>query len=318
MFLLGSTLSPAATASGGKGEASFGLRLLDAPTSRRSDPRALRYIVDHVAPGTVIQRRLLVSNTSDENLHLELYAAAAVIRADEFISEQGRAGNDLASWVSFDQDDLDLSPNSEKKVSATIRVPRSAPSGERYAVLLAEVSSPSGPGKIKVVNRVGVRAYLNVGPGGEPRSDYRIGTLKAEFTRSGLPRVTVRVDNTGHRALDISGRLSLSEESGPLAAGPFFTNGLKTVAPGDSAIVTVELDRRISAGPWKAKLNLQSGSVQRSATANLVFGTGTQASAALGAENYHWPQFLMTISLLLAAGVGVWLHRRVRSQGDAS
>ncbi|MGW6413165.1 peptidase [Streptomyces vinaceus] len=273
--------------------------------------------MDHVAPGTVIHRRLLVSNTSDKKLHLELYAAAAEIRADEFISGQGRAGNDLASWASFDQDNLDLSPGGEKQVRVTISVPRRASSGERYAVLLAEVSSPSGPGKIQVVNRVGVRTYLNVGPGGEPNSDFRIDAIKADFTRSGLPRVTVRVHNTGHRALDISGKLNLSERDGPLAAGPFFTNGQKTVAPGNSAIVTVELDRRISAGPWKAKLSLQSGSVQHSASANLVFGTEEQASVALNVENFHWLHYLITVSLLIAAGVGVWLHRRTRSQGDA-
>ena len=41
---------------GSAGEGSIGLRLVDAPVSAGNDPRAKLYIVDHLAPGTVIQR----------------------------------------------------------------------------------------------------------------------------------------------------------------------------------------------------------------------------------------------------------------------
>ena len=49
---------PSGSAAGG-----IGLRLVDAPATARDDPRAQVYIVDHLAPGTVIHRRIEVSNT---------------------------------------------------------------------------------------------------------------------------------------------------------------------------------------------------------------------------------------------------------------
>jgi len=51
--------APTALAAGG-----IGLRLVDVPVSASDDPRAQLYIVEHLAPGTVIERRIEVSNTS--------------------------------------------------------------------------------------------------------------------------------------------------------------------------------------------------------------------------------------------------------------
>ena len=50
--------APGAATAGG-----IGLRLIDAPVPARNDPRARVYIVDHLAPGRVIHRRIEVSNT---------------------------------------------------------------------------------------------------------------------------------------------------------------------------------------------------------------------------------------------------------------
>ena len=48
-----------------------------------------------------------------------------------------------------------------------IDVPVDASAGERYAVVWAEVSAPaSAAGGVTLVNRVGVRVYLSVAPGG--------------------------------------------------------------------------------------------------------------------------------------------------------
>jgi hypothetical protein len=52
-------------------------------------------------------------------------------------------------------------------------VPVNLRNGERYAVLWAQVVSPKDSRhNVAVVHRVGVRVYLDVGPGGEPASDF--------------------------------------------------------------------------------------------------------------------------------------------------
>src|SRR5688572_30162225 len=48
----------AAAPVGAEATGSIGIRLVDAPVTARDDPRAQIYIVDHLAPGTVITRRI--------------------------------------------------------------------------------------------------------------------------------------------------------------------------------------------------------------------------------------------------------------------
>ena len=64
----------------------MGIRLLDAPTDRADDPRAKLYIVDHVPPGTTIQRRIQVDNATDEDQLIKLYPGAARLEEGKFIA----------------------------------------------------------------------------------------------------------------------------------------------------------------------------------------------------------------------------------------
>ena len=79
---------------------SIGIRLVDAPVSARDDPRAKVYIVDHLSPGTVITRRIEVSNTTASTARLQLYAAAAGIEKSSFLGAAGHTANDLSTWTS--------------------------------------------------------------------------------------------------------------------------------------------------------------------------------------------------------------------------
>jgi len=88
----------------------FGLRLLEAPVSRRDDPRAYRSIVDHLNPGTTIERRVEVNNMSPDPQRIELYAAAASIEKRTFTFATGRTHNELTEWTSLDRPMLTLPP----------------------------------------------------------------------------------------------------------------------------------------------------------------------------------------------------------------
>ena len=73
------TSAPTDTATVG----TLGIRLVDVPVSSAGDPRARLYIVDHLSPGTVIKRRIEVSNTTRTPLSVALYSAAASIDLQE-------------------------------------------------------------------------------------------------------------------------------------------------------------------------------------------------------------------------------------------
>jgi hypothetical protein len=58
------------------------------------------------------------------------------------------------------------------RLTATVRiaVPKNAPPGEQLGVIWAEArSTADAAGSVVQVNRVGIRIYLSVGPGGAPR-----------------------------------------------------------------------------------------------------------------------------------------------------
>ena len=51
-------------------------------------------------------------------------------------------------------------------------------------MIWAEVASPkTATHRVSVVHRIGIRVYLDVGPGGEPPSDFRVETPTPERTR---------------------------------------------------------------------------------------------------------------------------------------
>jgi hypothetical protein len=256
----------------------LGVRLLDAPTARQDDPRARVYVVDQVRPGTRFTRHIEVSNGDREPMDVLVYPTTAAIAGGSFtFGDRGQPG-DIPQWVQVSPTTLHLPSGGRAAVTVTVAVPEDAPSGEVYGGIVAE--RPASPGKgISVALRAGIRVYLSVGPGGEPRSDFVIDSLTAARSRSGQPYVLAQVRNTGGRALDLSGTLKLSDGPGGLRAGPFKADVGTTLGLGQSEPVTVLLDKAIPAGPWKATLDLQSGLVRREATATISFPTTAGAEA---------------------------------------
>ncbi|MDQ1582563.1 MAG: hypothetical protein QOF36_617, partial [Microbacteriaceae bacterium] len=153
----------------------------------------------------------------------------------------------------------------------TIRVPTDAAPGEHFAVAWAEVRAAPNATGVTVVNRVGIRIYLSVGPGGPPAANFAIDTLTARRTADGRPVVTASVRNTGGRALDLSGTLALKEGPAGLSAGPFAAETGTTLAVGQTDDVTIPLDNQVPAGPWNAELTLRSGLLSITANATITF-----------------------------------------------
>lgn len=300
-----------------------GIRLVDAPSNRADDPRARLYIVDHLAPGTTITRRVEVSNDTDATQTVQLYPAAAGVGGGSFRFEDGRAANDLTGWTTVDPPTVEPAPRGKAAATVRIAVPADASPGERYAVVWAELAAaaPAGGG-ISTVNRVGVRVYLSVGPGGEPASDFAITSLDARRSEDGKPVVAATVRNTGGRALDLSGELRLTKGPGGLSAGPFNADLGTTLGLGQSEPVVVALDPAIPAGPWDATIKLRSGSTVRDATATITFPAdpgGSSGPVRVRTESGSDPPWA-----LIAAGAAVtvvlvlwWTrrHRRRRRRG---
>ncbi len=176
-----------------------------------------------------------------------------------------------------------------------IDVPRDAAPGERYGVVWVETrSTPADGDGITQVNRVGIRLYLSVGPGGPPAANFTIDAVTAKRTSDGHPMVLATVHNTGGRALDMNGTLRLRHGPGGLTAGPYPADLGVSLAIGDTETVQIVLDDRLPAGPWHAQINLRSGLLSRTAAATITF-PGAEASSS-------WPR-LVIIGLLALIGL---------------
>jgi hypothetical protein len=269
----------------------IGIRLVDAPIGTRDNPRARVYIIDHVKPGAVVERRIEVSNNTGRSTDVAVYSAAAAIKGGSFVGLQGDTPNELSTWTTVSARRLRLADGAEKMVDVTIHVPPDAAPGEQYAVLWAQTTSVGKGGGVTQVSRVGIRVYLSVGPGGEPASAFKIESFTAERTPRGAPMVAATIHNTGGRALDLHGRLTLDDGPGGLSAGPFPVNLGTTLGRGQTEPVEVKLDEQLPNGPWKAHLSVTSGLLTETAQVTLIFpasGTGHTVTVSDGSSMWWW------------------------------
>jgi len=302
--------------------ASLGVRLVDIPVSEGADTRAWRYIIDHVPPGAVIRRRVLVDNLSPAAAQVSLYPDAATIKDGSFVGGGGATRSELTTWTRTSRRALTLAPRASAMVPVTIRVPRDASPGERYGVIWAQEAARVRAGRrfaVKEVNRVGVRIYLSVGPGGPPPTNFVIGSLRAARPDAGHPVVVARVANTGGRAVDLSGHLRLTDGPGGISAGPFLVQYGTTLAPGQAGAIRAVLGKRLPAGPWHVAMDLESGLTERHAHAIITFPGGTGRGIPAAMVRYLTVAALVVIAVIIAIFLRRFVrrHRRTPSASDS-
>src|SRR5580693_6105564 len=192
----------------------FGVRLFDVPVAAAHNPRALRYIIDFVHPGSLIRRRILVLNQETRPARFAVYPDAARITQGMFVGDPGETRSELTSWTRLQYRTLTLRPGASALDMVTIRVPRGATRGEHYGVIWvqqsARVRTVSGS-VVKEVNRVGIRIYLDVGQGGAPPTRFVITSVAGHRAPGGQPVIVARVHDTGGLAVDLSGQVRLSD-----------------------------------------------------------------------------------------------------------
>jgi hypothetical protein len=308
--VLASPLAGSAQAASGPGPAKFGIRLVDVPVDEATNPRAYRYIIDHLHPGTTIRRRVQIANLGPAAARITVYPDAAVIRGGYFIGDVGETPSELTTWITTSRPGVTLGPNARAMVTVTIKVPRTASPGNLYGVIWAQETSLGKTGNginLIEVNRVGIRIYLSIGPGGPPPVNFDVTSITGTRSAHGQMVVQAQVHNTGGQAVDVTGYLKLTGGPGGLSAGPYQEPGV-TLAPGQSAPIRVFLDKQLPDGPWLALIDLTSGITKRSAEATIDFSPA-------GSANRGYLIGAAILVLVLLAGSATWLTRRkIRSR----
>jgi hypothetical protein len=251
----------------------IGIRIFETSAAARQDPLARSYLVNRLAPGATVHRQVEVTNGTASVANVSVYPAAAALVHGQFAFAGGHSRNELSSWTSLSRPTLRLSPGAKAIETVTIHVAKDAASSERYGVIWAEVAvQASGSRGVTLANRVGIRMYVSVGPGGAPPLNFVIGALSAKrAAASGQALLVAKVHNKSRRTIAIGGSLTLSHGPGGVRAGPFAAKLALPLSPGATKLLTVRLDKRLPRGPWRAELRLQSGTIRRVAAAQITF-----------------------------------------------
>ncbi len=304
---------------GGALDGSIGIRLVDAPVELKDDPRALRYIIDNLPPGTTITRHVMVSNNTGAPAKIDVYAGAARIADGSFVLEEPGETNALTSWTTVDQPTLELDNGQQAEVAVTIAVPKDAPEVEQYAVIWASHKTPSTDGSgITNESRVGVRVYLSVGPGNGPPADFTISSLTPRRGPDGTASVVASVTNTGGRAIDLFGTLGLSGGPGGLSAGPIDSEAA-TIAPGEDGgvVIAVPDSAALPAGPWKADVKLESGMVKHDMSETVTFPDKGDGDSVGASQSTSWPLVIGIVAVLAVIALAAFVVVRKRRAAGA-
>jgi hypothetical protein len=255
---------------------------------------------------------------------LAVYGAVAAITVVSFVGAAAHTANDLSSWTTVSRSSLDVPAGATAVDTVTVAIPSTASPGERYAVVWASVSNAGDGGNIELVNRVGIRMYVYVG-GTNPATSFTVNTLTGQRNSGGHPLVRAVVHNTGGRAVDFSGTLTLSAVIGGLTGGPYPAQLGTTLAPGQSEPVWFVLTDQVGDGPWNATVTLRSGLNQQTFRAQITFpnapGTAPSPAAAnptsggLGVDTILISAFLVVLLAALAALV-IMAYRRRRHHNN--
>ena len=292
-----------------------GIKLLDVSAELQDDPRARTSIIDHIAPGATIVRNIQVSNSSSDAQTVSVYSGAASLSDGSFQVGADAAQNELSGWITPSPSDVELDAGATADVAITIAIPADAAEGEHYAIVFAEVrSAPDASTNVVTANRAGIRMYVSVGAGNGPAAAFSIDSITAARDDAGAPQINAAVTNTGGRAVDIRGTVSLANGPGSLSAGPFDITETTTLAPGESGEVSVTLDDALPNGPWDATLTLTSGLLSEEASATITFpDAGTGDTVVVEDNEPNWLILgggIVVFLIALGAFARLWIIRR--------
>jgi uncharacterized membrane protein len=293
----------------------FGARILDVPVSAVDNPRALAYIIDFLPAGTVIHRRILVANEEPRKARFSVYPDAAYISGGQFTGYPGATRSELTTWIKVQHPTVTLAAGKSVPDLITIKVPRGATRGEHYGVIWVQQASQArnhhGIGVLEVA-RVGIRVYLAVGRGGTPPTSFDITSITGHRTAAGQPVIVAHVNNTGGRAIDLSGTVRLADGPANTSAGPFRVQRIVTLAPGQSWNVTFVLPASLPFGSWRATVTLVSGMTSARAAATVLLAP-VVAQAFVSGMQLIWLA-LIAFAGVLAAFMGRYAWRQRRRQ----
>ena len=238
------------------GTIAIGLR--EIPVHHLDDPRARRYVVDHMPAGSTITRRLEVTNHTDAAQRIDLYSGPATVEGGAFIPAPPGASSALTQWISVSPSVLRLGAGESAEVVATIAVPSGAPVGEQYGVIWASHTSAASRAPDQGTGSAGSLSSDSLGPGSTGSGSHPVASVGAIGSLGSLGAITgstVTVDANFGSATDSLGLVSGSYANLDAhldQAGSVGSSGDTAVATGIDQISRVGVRVYLSVGTGRS------------------------------------------------------------------
>ena len=153
-------------------------------------------------PGQQIDGEYTAINTGDLQVTIKVYASPYRILDSEYnrqYDDTTWSRAQLASWVSYEQDEFTLDPEESVVVRYRIEVPTNVPAGGHYAMLMTEIQPDDSQGdgaSIISKKRIGISAMAHVA--GETVRSGSIASDEVGFWQTGSTvESSLAIENTG-------------------------------------------------------------------------------------------------------------------------
>ena len=267
--LLALVLAPLAAAA--PKSAVFGLRAVGNPK--------LGYFVYSLAPGSVQQGGVIISNSGTATGTVKLFAADATTgRTTGTVYLTDRKATKVGAWISLSSTSLTLKPGQNHPVRFTVRVPANAKPGQWVGGVVAETSRQvTGPKskqkasvQIKIRDLTIVAVQVNVP--GPPVIDFKIGGVKTGGQR-GFQEVVTHIENTGNVLVKPTGTVTVLSKQGKVLQ--VLTFKMDTFLPETAIDYPTLLKKALPPGDYSAQVALSipgaSGAAAKVVTAHPTF-----------------------------------------------
>ena len=274
ILLLALVLAPLAAAA--PKTAVFGLRAVGNPK--------LGYFVYSLAPGSVQQGAVIISNSGTAAGTVKLFTADATTgRTTGTVYLTDGKPKHAGAWVSLSSTSLTLKPGQHQTVHFTVRVPAGAVPGQWVGGVVAETSRQvTGPQskqkasvQIKIRDLTIVAVQVNVP--GPPKIAFAIGGVKTGGQR-GFQEVVTHIANTGNVLVKPTGTITVLNKQG--AVLQVLTFKMDTFLPQTAIDYPVLLKKALPPGDYSANIRLSipgvSGAAAKVVTAHPTFSISRQ------------------------------------------
>ncbi len=146
-----------------------GLRGISPANPTASTGPGASWFIYELEPGETIEDAALITNQSDEDYNVEIYAVDAETTTDGAFAplKKNYEHTDVGSWVTLSTDKVVIPAKSEVEVPFTVTVPETdVDVGEHFgAIVIQEIKENETQGTgtgVEIVTRVGVRMYVTI------------------------------------------------------------------------------------------------------------------------------------------------------------